>query len=191
VSDLSTSDSLLARARSREEEAWERLVDLYAPLTLHWIRASGLQDTDAADVVQEVFRAAMGGIDRFRKTDERSSFRAWLRTIVRSKVNDHFRRKARDPMLGGGSTLDRRAAPELESVDPAHEEVLHADLLRRALDEVRTKVKENTFKAFKATVLDGRPPADVAEELGMNPGAVRVAKTRVLQRLRAALGDLE
>jgi RNA polymerase sigma-70 factor (ECF subfamily) len=37
--------------------------------------------------------------------------------------------------------------------------------------------------------IEGRATADVAADLGMQPGAVRVAKSRVLQRLRRELGD--
>jgi RNA polymerase sigma-70 factor (ECF subfamily) len=37
--------------------------------------------------------------------------------------------------------------------------------------------------------VDGRAAADVAADLGMQPGAVRVAKSRVLLRLRKELGD--
>lgn len=206
MSSLSTSDSLLSRARAREEAAWSRLIELYAPLVVHWVRASNLPDADGADVVQEVFRSAMGGIDRFRKTSPGDSFRGWLRVIARSKVSDHFRKRARQPINGQGSALERWPAPTHTAEDPtsstsdgsagseaisATERGLHRLLLRRALEEVRAKVKANTFEAFQRTAIEGRSPQDVGEELGMTAGAVRVAKTRVLQRLRAALGEIE
>jgi len=201
-SGLSTSDSLLSRARCREEAAWSRLVELYGPLVSHWVRTAGLGEGDAADVVQEVFRAAMGGIDRFRRDRRGDSFRAWLRVIARSKTADHFRRRAREPEYGTESVLERGAAgaagAHLEEEDTTEgegetpvERALVDELLRAALESVRARVKPHTYEAFSRTVLDGRPPADVAEELGMTAGAVRVAKTRVLQRLRAELGELE
>lgn len=37
--------------------------------------------------------------------------------------------------------------------------------------------------------VEGKPATEVADELGMSPVAVRVSKSRVLQRLREALGD--
>lgn len=176
-----------------------RLVELYTPLVSHWTRSSGIRAADVADVLQEVFRSAMGGISAFRRDRQGDSFRAWLRTITRSKVNDHFRKRANDPLYGQDSALERRPAPELESrgVDEessAFDEVearLQAHLLERALEEVRGRVKSHTYQAFVRCVLEDRAPSHVAEELGMTPGAVRVAKTRVLQRLRAALGDIE
>ena len=38
--------------------------------------------------------------------------------------------------------------------------------------------------------MDGNSPKEVAEELGMQPGTVRVAKSRVLARLRSELGEI-
>jgi RNA polymerase sigma-70 factor (ECF subfamily) len=55
---------------------------------------------------------------------------------------------------------------------------------------VRGEFEERTWQAFWQTVIGGRAPRDVAADLGMSPGAVRVAKSRVLHRLREELGDL-
>jgi RNA polymerase sigma-70 factor (ECF subfamily) len=56
---------------------------------------------------------------------------------------------------------------------------------------VRGEFEPRTWQAFWKTAVDGRPVKDVADELGMSPGAVRVAKSRVLHRLRDELGDLQ
>jgi RNA polymerase sigma-70 factor, ECF subfamily len=51
-----TPASLLERLRQPfEQEAWERFVSLYTPLIYAWGRQVGLQEQDAADLVQEVF----------------------------------------------------------------------------------------------------------------------------------------
>jgi RNA polymerase sigma-70 factor, ECF subfamily len=62
-------------------------------------------------------------------------------------------------------------------------------LLRRGLDLIRDEFEARTWQAFWLTAVEGRAPKDVAAELGMSGGAVRVAKSRVLHRLRAELGD--
>src|SRR4051812_43084854 len=62
-----TSLSLLERVRGNQAGAWERLVDLYAPLVYHWCRRAGLSADDAADVFQEVFRAVTAHIAEFRR----------------------------------------------------------------------------------------------------------------------------
>jgi RNA polymerase sigma-70 factor (ECF subfamily) len=55
---------------------------------------------------------------------------------------------------------------------------------------IRADFEEHTWQAFWAVAVDGRPGTDVAAELGMTPGAVYVAKSRVLRRLREDLGEL-
>jgi RNA polymerase sigma-70 factor (ECF subfamily) len=53
------------------------------------------------------------------------------------------------------------------------------------------KFHEQTWQAFWSAVVEGRDAAQVAGELGMKPGAVRVCKSRVLSRLRRELGDIQ
>jgi DNA-directed RNA polymerase specialized sigma24 family protein len=55
---------------------------------------------------------------------------------------------------------------------------------------IRNEFEERTWQALWRTTVDGRSPAEVAGELNMTAGAVRVAKSRVLRRLRQELGDL-
>jgi RNA polymerase sigma-70 factor (ECF subfamily) len=63
------------------------------------------------------------------------------------------------------------------------------ELFHRALELIRTEFKEQTWRAFWRAAVDGQQAAAVAVELRISPGAVRVAKSRVLRRLREALGD--
>jgi RNA polymerase sigma-70 factor (ECF subfamily) len=187
-----TSRSLLDRARADDPTAWERLVALYAPLVLAWARRGGLRDQDAADVCQEVFGAVAAHLGRFRKERPGDTFRGWLRRITRSKVADHFRRQGRDA-AAGGSEAQRRLA-QLPEPPPHDDEAdggaAEAGLVGRALELVRSCFEDRTWQAFVRTAVEGRSPKEVAGELGMSPGAVRVAKSRVLHRLREELGDL-
>ena len=63
-------------------------------------------------------------------------------------------------------------------------------MLRRALESIRGEFHEQTWQAFWGVVVRESAAADVAAELAMQPGAVRVCKSRVLARLRRELGDL-
>ena len=169
------------------------MVALYAPLVLGWCRGWGLRDDDAADVFQEVFQAIAKHLSAFRRSRSGDTFRGWLRTITRNKVHDHFRRFEREPPGVGGSQardfLDR-VPQELPPEEVSSSDSLDLDLLRRALDLIRRDFEPRTWSAFWQTAVEGRAAADVAADLNMTPGAVRVAKSRVLQRLRTDLGDL-
>ena len=192
----STSRSLLYRLRDNDAEAWERLIVLYTPLTFFWCRKLGVADQDIPDVVQEVFKAVARGIDRFRKQHASDTFRGWLRTITRTKAIDLYRRQAKQTAGVGGSEALRRieTVPDehdaMDERDVDEEHACHA-LFLRACDLIKTDFRESTWKAFWRVVVDGRSPQQVAEELGMQAGAVRVAKSRVLQRLRQELGELQ
>jgi RNA polymerase sigma-70 factor (ECF subfamily) len=188
-----TSRSLLGRVQANEARAWERLVNLYAPLVYQWCRARGLQEHDVADVLQEVFRAVAGHVGGFRKDRPGHTFRGWLRRITQNKLQDHFRRQCREARGVGGSSARERLA-NLPQVEPAEDDLIPEGegenaLFGRALDLIRAEFAEPTWAAFWRTAAEGRSTADVAAELSMTPGAVRVAKCRVLRRLREELDE--
>ena len=191
----STSRSLLADARRSMPAAWERLVRLYAPLVASWCRRGGVAEQDVVDVVQDVFSAVFGNLKRFRKERRSDTFRGWLATIARNKVNDHFRRRTDEPSAPGGTEASLRIQQILDPYPPSEpqegdEDILLDGLLRTALEAIRGEFHERTWKAFWGTVVEGRAAADVAADLEMKPGTVRVAKSRVLLRLRRELGDV-
>jgi RNA polymerase sigma-70 factor (ECF subfamily) len=78
-----------------------------------------------------------------------------------------------------------------ETADASTDPLDATGLYQRALNLLRTDFAESTWQAFLATAVDGRSAADVAEDLGMTVGAVYVAKSRVLARLREELAGLE
>jgi RNA polymerase sigma-70 factor (ECF subfamily) len=188
-----TSRSLLDRVKADDPAAWDRLVTLYAPMVFHWCRRWELQDQDVADICQEVFQAVVANIGTFRKERKGDTFRGWLRTILRNKMHDHFRRLGPEGRGVGGTDAQRRftqlPAPQPEEEDKSAGEE-EGGLFHRALELIQAEFEARTWQAFWRTVIEGQNPKDVAADLGMSPGAVRVAKSRVLHRLREELGDL-
>ena len=192
-----TSLSLVMRVMENDPLAWERLVRLYSPLVYFWCRKSGLQEHDLHDVFQDVFHTLARNIKKFRPI-ENGTFRGWLRTLARNQLNDHFRKMGRVPMpLGGTEAMHYLeqipAVEQMSSLNHSEEgrdeiEIQHS-LLIQALANVRHHFAEQTWKAFWMVVVDGREANDVAIDLDMLPGAVRVAKSRVLKRLRLEIGD--
>jgi len=194
TSSAATSRSLLDRVKADEAAAWDRLIGLYAPLVYRWCRRFGLPDQETADVFQEVFQAVATHIGSFRKEKEGDTFRGWLRTITDNKVRDHFRKVGREPTGEGGTEAQRRlsalpADSSIETDDPMDERA-ERGLFRDALDLIRSEFETRTWQAFWLTTVEGLAAKDVGAELEMSPGAVRVAKSRVLRRLREELGEL-
>jgi RNA polymerase sigma-70 factor, ECF subfamily len=187
----STSRSLLARLHANDPVAWDRLVSLYAPLVWSWCRKMHLPAQDLADVMQEVFKAVATHQEDFHRDQPGDTFRGWLRTITRNKVRDHFRRLEREPHAAGGTDALYRWSQLPESAwDDNVGDASDGPLLQRALALIQREFEERSWRAFWGVVVDGRAPQEVGTELGMSPGAVRVAKCRVLHRLRQELGDV-
>jgi RNA polymerase sigma-70 factor (ECF subfamily) len=189
-----TSLTLLQRLLDNEPEAWRTMVQLYTPLLCHWCARGGVRGADAEDVVQEVFRVAASRLAKFRREREGDSFRAWLRGITRNMVLVHYRRASRQPQASGGTSgLSQLKEVQDPAASPASEEDPLSELealRRRALELVRGQVAEQTWRAFWLTAIEGHASAEVAASLGVSPTAVRMAKSRVLHRLKEQFGDL-
>jgi RNA polymerase sigma-70 factor (ECF subfamily) len=184
----------LERLKVQDPEAWRRFVRVYGPLVYEWCSGAGLQADDAADICQDVFRAVARSIATFqRPTSHAGAFRGWLRKVTRNCLHDHFRRRAKRPQALGGTDFQQRIQelPDLAEVDSAESVAAEqVGIVRRALEVIQPEFAEQTWKAFTQVALDGRSPADVADELQMTAFAVRQANYRVRRRLREELCEL-
>lgn len=189
----STSSSLLDRVKAYDDEAWRRLVSMYGPVVFRRAQAAGLDAESAADVVQDVFASVSRTVGGFGKRHDKGSFRGWLRRITANKIIDVFRRLDQQPRGFGGSDAQDHLAnisDELEGVPELSPDDERTLLLRAALENIRSDFETHNWQAFWRTAVDGRTSSEAADELGMKPDAVRRAKFRVLNRLRAELGEL-
>ena len=186
-----TSLTLIDRLRNREPEGWLKFCRIYGPLVYGWARRSGLQSTDAADVVQEVFLVVARRIEEFQRVRERN-FRNWLWTICHHTMQAHFRRIAERPQAEGGTTAHIRVSQLSLSPDFADDSE-HDDRLQvvtQVLSVLRSEVQHSTWQAFWRTTIEGEEPLLVATELGMTRWAIYKIKARMLHRLRTELEGL-
>lgn len=183
-----TSPSLLQRLRQPGEQcAWERFTELYTPLLYYWARRQGLQQQDAADLVQEVLALLVRKLPAFHY-DHQGSFRSWLRTVTLNKLRDLHRSRCARPMSDTDTALANLAEPGVGDVLEETEYRQH--LVRRALQVMESDFEPTTWKACWALVVEGRSAAEVAGDLRVSVGAIYVAKSRVLTRLRGELHGL-
>jgi len=187
-----TSTGLLVRIKAHDEEAWKKFATLYGPLVYSWCRRSGLQEADAADVGQDVFRTVADAIGSYHHGQDGDSFRGWLRTVTRTRIIDHRRRQAREPRGVGGS--DAQAillelpfcSEDLGSSDEEDKSLL----IRRAVDLVLDRCETASRMMFLRVVIAGEHPKDVADDLGVSVNSVYVAKSHILSRIRAELAGI-
>ena len=167
--------------------AWSEFLELYTPILFRWARGLGLQQSDAADLVQDVFVVLVRRLPEFEH-DPRKSFRAWLRTILANRWRDLRRRSATLTEHLGHPILDELDDPHATS-DLAEAEY-RAMLVRRALELMQREFKTSTWQACWQQLVEGRSAAEVARNLGLSINAVYVARSRVLRRLREYLDQL-
>jgi RNA polymerase sigma-70 factor (ECF subfamily) len=189
-----TSISLLERLRLHPDPAsWERLVDLYTPLIRNWLGRHTLQSSDADDLTQDVLGVLVQELTHFRHDLRRGAFRRWLRTITVNRLRN-FWRKQRSHLVAAGvgdeeSVLDRLEDPSSDSSrfwDQEHDR----HVLRRLMELIEPDFEPATWRAFRLAVLEGRDTAEVTMELGISANAVRIAKCRIVNRLRQEVTGL-
>jgi RNA polymerase sigma factor (sigma-70 family) len=191
----STRPSLLVRLRNpQDERAWGEFTAIYSPLIYRLARRKGLQDADAADLVQEVLRAVAKAIDRWEPDPARGPFRNWLFRIARNLMINFLVNRDRHPRgIGGG---DFATFLETQAVASQEDSALFdleykRQLFEWACDRIRHEFQPSTWTAFWRTWVDGSPSRDAAAELGMSLGAVYMSRSRVVARLRQVIAGVE
>jgi RNA polymerase sigma-70 factor (ECF subfamily) len=167
--------------------AWAEFVDLYGPVVYGFARKRGLQDADAADLMQDVLRSVSSAIGRLDYDRKQGTFRGWLFTITRNKVFNFLSARRIRPQGSGDSTTNRLLAEEPDGSgdgQDAWELEYQRRLASLAMDRVKSEFQENTWRAFWLTAVEGVSAADAGQQVKMSPGAIYVAKSRVLARLR-------
>jgi RNA polymerase sigma-70 factor (ECF subfamily) len=189
-----TQPSLLMRLRDRSDKAsWSRFVELYAPVVYGFLRKRGVQDADAADLMQEVMMDVARAVDGFDYDPVRGSFRNWLLTIVQNRLSNFLRRGEVFRGQGGSeatqliSNLPESANGNAGDWETSYERQLFGVAAR----QIRDDFQEATWTAFWKTAVEGRKPKEVAKQLDLSIAAVYMAKRRVTRRLKEQITFLE
>jgi RNA polymerase sigma-70 factor (ECF subfamily) len=174
---------LLARIRDlSDSQAWGQFVDSYAPVVLGYALRHGVQQADADDLAQEVFRAVARAAPELRYDPARGRFRAWLFTITRNKLRNLV--AAQKNHGSGDSHLAGLAEQPAAMETELWEQEWRRQMFHRAAEQVQDQFEESTWRAFWRVAVEGRDAAAVARQLGISMGAVYIAKSRVLKCLR-------
>jgi RNA polymerase sigma-70 factor (ECF subfamily) len=168
---------------------------LYGPIVYHFSRKRGLQDSDAADLTQTVFQAIAQQIHRLDYDTSRGSFRGWLFRVVRNqfhKLQSRHKYAAR----GSGDTAAHELLAEYPDRTGEEEETLWEQeyelrLFRWAAERVRDCFEDTSWQAFWQTAVEGKSAKQVAGHLGVTAGAVYTAKSRVLDRIKREIKQLQ
>jgi len=177
-----TSDqvrALVERARQGDEQAWEALFRRAYPKLLSYASRRLPTQEQAKDAVGETMTRGVANIERLR--GEGGGFDAWMYGIMRHVVLDAQRLLSRE---GPGFIPDVADASPL----PGDRVVARDDAIevRQAFDRLSPADQE----LLELRVVAQLSADEVASVLGRRPGAVRMAQSRALSRLRDLLGEV-
>ncbi|HWY75592.1 MAG TPA: sigma-70 family RNA polymerase sigma factor, partial [Verrucomicrobiae bacterium] len=169
-----TRASLLVRLRDAgDEQAWAEFTAIYGPFVKRLACRRGLQDADADDLSQEVFRTVARAIERQLYDPERGSFRGWLFRIARNLVANFLIHQKRHPLGSRDSDikslLEAHPAPRPED-SALFEAEYKRQLLYWAAEQVSVEFSELTWNVFWQAGIEGRSAKEVAEVLGTTVG---------------------
>lgn len=190
-----TRHSLLLRLQDRDDaRAWEEFVEIYEPMLYRLIRQRGLQHADAQELTQDAMLAVAGAIDRWDADPQRGSFRGWLFRIARNMTVNFLTRRRPEQQGAGGTDfqmlLERRPAPAADAAADFEQEY-QREVFDWAARQVRGEFRESTWQAFWRTAVEGEPIPETGAALGLSLGAVYMARSRVMARIKARVEELE
>jgi len=186
-----TSESLLFRLQTErnapDESAWQRFVSIYTPLIFYWARKTGLGQSDASDLVQDVLTLVFQKLPDF-KYDSNRSFRGWLRTVTLNKYREIHRRKSSRMATASDSMLENLAPV---AVAESTWDIDYARLLvAKSMEGMKDDFAAGTWDAIKLVISDGISVDEAAEKTGVSSWTIYSARARLMKRLRSELDGL-
>jgi RNA polymerase sigma-70 factor (ECF subfamily) len=193
-SPLTRTSLVLQLREPGNQAAWQEFSRLYGPVIYGFARKRGLQDADAADLMQDVMRRVSGAIGRLDYDRKQGTFRGWLFTITRNLIFNFLSARSIRPQGSGDSTTNKllNQAPAASTDDGADTWELEYQrrLAALAMEKIKSEFQESSWRAFWLTAVDGKSAGEVSKELKMSTGAIYVAKSRVLARLKEEVETL-
>lgn len=187
ATELLTRSSLISGLKALSSDRWTNFVLVYSPLLKFWIQRKGVSGPAVDDVLQESLHSICLGIGNFQRDTAKGKFRGWIRTIVERRVADHYRQMPMEIATASQSLANLPTTPQKDPGSLEKEQRILDEIRVRALELVRQSTTEKTWQMFWLSTVEQVPSADIAKQFGVSSAAVRVAKQRVLQRLRSLM----
>src|SRR4051795_1830312 len=199
---------IVAALKRGDQAVFADLVDAYSPGLMRVARMYVRDRAVAEEVVQETWIAVLRGIDRF---EGRSSLKTWIYRILMNTAKTRGQREARSVPFSAAAGPDEPSVDPDRFLDADHqfaggwmlgpsewqtpeEELLQGET-RDAILEAIEQLPESQRAVITMRDVEGFPPEEVSEALGISDGNQRVllhrARSKVRQAIEAYLGAVE
>jgi RNA polymerase sigma factor (sigma-70 family) len=178
VRDDSVVSDLVTGAGNGDRQAWDALVERYAPLIWSICRRHRLGDADAEDVGQNVWLQLVDHLDRVR---DPAAIPGWLATVTRRECLRVLR--AVQAPLAARYVMDAETIPD-EQAGTAEQELLAAER-HAALSEAFRNLPPSGRRLILMLIQDPPVPyAEISARLGIPVGSIGPTRSRYLGKLR-------
>ncbi len=185
-----TRRSLLTRLKDLgDDQGWQRFSDTYGGVIHGLALKAGCSPTEADEVLQETLISVAKEMPGFRYDPACGSFKSWLFCIVRRRIADQFRRRARHERIQAEAGHDLEMVP-----DPAGDPLASVwdgewrqHQLQRAVERVKQKASPAQWQMFDLATLQDWPTERICSLLGVNRAQIYMARMRVGRLLKAEL----
>ena len=179
---------LVEKLRSGDSTAMEEFYNIYRSRLYSLVLEQVDRDhTVAEDLIQEVFLAALSSLDKFRGD---SQLYTWLRSIALHKINDFYRRQAREPK-------PRNSSPDFNALDleltgddePAALTVLESEEIRQSVHQALVGLPQDYQEVLVLKYLKEMPVLAISQIMGRSPKSVEGLLSRARKAMRANLAE--
>ena len=178
MSDNQPVTDRVTRARNGDKQAWDDLVERYAPLVWSICRRHQLSDVDVGDVHQSVWLQLVSQLDKIR---DPAALPGWLATTTRRECRRLLR--AARGSLAAGYVLDAETIPD-QQAGMAEQELLAAER-HAALREAFTRLPPCCQQLISMLTEDPPVPyAQISASLNIPVGSIGPRSGRCLDMLR-------
>jgi RNA polymerase sigma-70 factor (ECF subfamily) len=171
--------ALVERAQDGDGEAFGQLYDHYSDTVYRYIYYRVGGRATAEDLTSETFLRALRRIGTF--TWQGRDFGAWLVTIARNLVADHFKSSRFRLEVTTGEMLDSN------QVEPSPEDSVLESLSNAALLEAVRRLNPQQQECVTLRFLQGLSVAETARIMGKNEGAIKTLQYRAVRTLARLL----
>ena len=177
---------LVEKLRSGDSTAIEQFYNTYRNRLYSLVfEHVGGDQAAAEDLVQEIFLAALGSLDRFRGD---SQLYTWLHSIAFHKINDFHRRQAREPSPQKSSPgIDATELERIGGNEPAALSIMESEEARQAVQQALTELPEDYQEVLVLKYLEDLPVLEISQAMGRSPKSVEGLLSRARKALRANL----
>lgn len=187
-----TRHSLIQRLQdSGDEAAWEEFASIYRPIIVRLALRKQLKFDEAEDLAQQVLLLVLKNISKWKPDPARARFRTWLQTVVRNATLNALSRRPKEQASGGTTSMQKLNQCPDKADSLWFDLQWQRETLRWVAQQVRGEFESTTWTAFWDTAIEQLSAQEVAQRIGKSVGAVYIARSRVMQRIKQKVAEFD